>query len=1023
MTDALQPLQDQLQSLCRLDVLNQWRQAHGSISEPLNPQTWLNWQPVTLNERGHIPWRRGKQELWLSQTLVIPKSINGFDVSRFRLYLSLRWWADFAQLYLNGILHRTGDLFDCFGRILLDESVQPGQTLHVALYLVSPSHDDGALVTSDLIYENEHLDPGFVADELAVCRQFCSGFFNKKLNTLVIPNFELLPQKQEQFLEELQQLHEQLNDVFSSTQGTLYLMGHAHLDMAWLWEISETWTAAQRTFKSVLNLQTQFPELVFSHSSAALYDWIECHRPDLFASIKTQVERGVWEVAAGLWVEPELNLISGESIVRQILYGQQYVLEKFGQPVRVAWLPDSFGFCWQLPQLLKQGGIDYFVTQKLRWNDTTEFPYDLFWWESPDGTRILSLMSAPIGQGIEPQQMASYLKSWQDKTGLSDGLWLPGVGDHGGGPTRDMLEVARRWQGSSLFPKLAFSSATDYLDRLQGQVDATCPVWRDELYLQFHRGCYTTEGDRKRANREGERCLYQAEVFASLATITAEVPYPGESLEKVWKDLLFNQFHDILPGSTIPEVLAEANRVSAAGLATAKAIRDGAIMTLLQGLPASTPPYPEAIPVYVVNALTWSRSQVVSLPLPNSDRRWRVCNLCGEPVPSQRFQGELQILAEAVPGVGCARYWLYIDEEAPQDNLSYHTTRAPVLENANLRATIDAETGNIQQIFDKRNQQELLNSQGGNQLQAFRDQGQYWDAWNIDPNYEQYPLNPPELECFDFLESGNLRQRLRVVRRLGESRICQDYILDKDASVLVIETEIDWQERQVLLKTAFNFAFNTDIANYDMACGTIARPTQPQTPAEAAKWEVPALQWADLSTRDFGVSLLQNCKHGYDAKPNQLRLTLLRGCQWPNPESDRGIHHMTYAISVHPGDWKTGKTDHRADELNQPLRVYTNITASGGDRPPSQSHQWLSVAPDSLKLMALKASDRYPNQWILRVHDRHGEAQQLALGGVFTEMTRTRVNLLDETQVGNETIAPWQIASFRLQSQQNLTGQ
>lgn len=1020
MTNPFQSLQDQLQSLCRLDVLNQWRQAHGSISEPLNPQTWLSWQPVKLNDRGHIPWSHGKQELWLSQTLIIPDFLNGFNVSQFRLYLSLRWWADFAQLYLNGNLLHTGDLFDCFGRILLDESVQPGQTLYVALYLVSPGHDDGALVTSELIYENETIHPGFVADELAVCRRLYPQSFAKKTEELISLNFNLLPQQRE-FLEELQQLHNQLNDIFSSPQGTLYLMGHAHLDMAWLWEVSETWTAAQRTFESVLSLQQQFPELIFSHSSAALYDWIECHRPDMFATIKTQVERGVWEVAAGLWVEPELNLISGESIVRQILYGQQYVMEKFGQRVRVAWLPDSFGFCWQLPQLLKQGGIDYFVTQKLRWNDTTEFPHDLFWWESPDGTRILSLMSAPIGQGIEPRQMASYLKTWQDKTGLSDGLWLPGVGDHGGGPTRDMLEVARRWQGSSLFPKLVFSSATDYLDRLQGQVDATCPVWCDELYLQFHRGCYTTEGDRKRANREGERYLYQAEVFASLATQTTGVPYPGEVLERLWKDLLFNQFHDILPGSTIPEVLAEANRLSAAGLATAEEIRDGAITTLLHHLPASTPPHPEAIPVYVVNSLTWSRSQVVSLPLPDPDRRWRVCNLYGETLASQRFQGQLQILAEAVPGVGCARYWLYIDEEAPQDNLSYHTTRAPVLENGNLRVTIDAETGNIRQIFDKQNQRELLNFHGGNQLQGFRDQGQYWDAWNIDPNYEQYPLNPPELEHLEFLEAGDLRQRLRVVRRLGRSRICQDYILDKDASVLVIENEIDWQERQVLLKVAFNFAFNTDIATYDMACGAIARPTQPQTPAEAAKWEVPALQWADLSTTDVGVSLLQNCKHGYDAKPNQLRLTLLRGCQWPNPESDRGIHHMTYAISIHSGDWKTGKTSHRADELNQPLRVYTDINACGGDRPPSPSYQWLSVAPDSLRLMALKGSDRHANQWILRVHDCHGESQQLNLGGVFGEMIRTRVNLLEEDQIGNETIAPWQIASFRLQSQSDST--
>jgi alpha-mannosidase len=251
--------------------------------------------------------------------------------------------------------------------------------------------------------------------------------------------------------------------------GKIYLVGHAHLDLAWLWPVPETWQAAQRTFESVLKLQSEFPDLIFCHSTPALYAWMEEHRPDLFAAIKKQVAAGCWEVVGGMWVEPDLNLISAESMVRQVFYGQRYAKEKFGQLMRVAWLPDTFGFGWQLPQILRQGGVDYFVTQKLRWNDTTEFPHGAFWWEGLDGTKIFSMMSSPIGEGIESVKMASHAFDWQAKTNLQDALWLPGVGDHGGGPTRDMLEVAKRWKMSPFFPRLEFAKAVDYLSLIESQ--------------------------------------------------------------------------------------------------------------------------------------------------------------------------------------------------------------------------------------------------------------------------------------------------------------------------------------------------------------------------------------------------------------------------------------------------------------------------------------------------------------------------------------------------------------------------
>ncbi|MGB3264748.1 MAG: alpha-mannosidase, partial [Microcoleus sp.] len=267
--------------------------------------------------------------------------------------------------------------------------------------------------------------------------------------------------------------------ITSIYTSKIYLVGHAHLDLAWLWPVPETWEAAERTFESVLNLQSEFPDLIFCHSTPALYAWMEEHRPDLFAAIQKQVAVGRWEVVGGMWVEPDLNLISAESMVRQVVCGQRYAKEKFGELMRVAWLPDTFGFGWQLPQILRQGGVDYFVTQKLRWNDSTEFPYGAFWWEGLDGTKIFSMMSGAIGESVESVKMASYAFDWQVKTNLPDALWLPGVGDHGGGPTRDMLEVAKRWKLSPFFPRMEFAKAVDYLalieSRFLPEVAATFP--------------------------------------------------------------------------------------------------------------------------------------------------------------------------------------------------------------------------------------------------------------------------------------------------------------------------------------------------------------------------------------------------------------------------------------------------------------------------------------------------------------------------------------------------------------------
>lgn len=982
---------------------------------------------IKLNAREHIAWSAG-QTLWLTQKFVIPHDLSGYPIAGLSLRLALTWWAEVAQIYVNDQLVQEGDLFDCSARVLLSSAVTPGEEITVSLRLVSPNHDAGALVRSLCVYESTdtaYPEPGFIADEFAVLQQYLETFYPEKLSILATAlaqiDWSILSDKHA-FTESLLAIRSSVQYLAQDIkQRRIQLLGHAHLDLAWLWAISDTWEAAQRTFTSVLNLQQDFPELIFCHSTPALYAWIEEHRPDLFTAIQQQVNAGRWEIVGGLWVEPELNLVSGESIVRQLLYGQRYVLDKFGAISTVAWLPDSFGFCATLPQFLQQAGIEYFVTQKLLWNDTTQFPYGAFWWRSPDGSAILSLMSAPIGEGIDPIKMATYACNWEQQTSFKSSLWLPGVGDHGGGPTRDMLEVAQKWQNSPFFPQLQFTTAQQYLQQIRST--SSLPIWQDELYLEFHRGCYTTHADQKHWNRRCEGLLFQAELFAALAHITADTAYPKDHLETAWKKVLFNQFHDILPGSSIPEVYTEVNPTWEEVVQITTEITQQSLRAIASQIKLPPPPQPDAQPLIVFNALNWQRSEVMSITLANA-QNWSICDLNGNSLPCQVIATDTLVFkADDIPATGYRVFWIHplTDaeyEHSNSDNTSIVPDEEWIIENEFLRVIVDRENGNLQSVVDKMCDREILHSDGGNQLQGFTDSGQYWDAWNIDPDYAQHPLPPSQLKAMQWLERGILQNRIRVVRQLGESEFCQDYVLQAGSPLLKIETSVNWRSRHVLVKAAFPFNFAADYATYEIPCGVIQRTTKPETPKEQAKWEVPALHWADLSTHEYGVSLLNDCKYGYDSQPHQLRLTLLRGAEWPDPNADRGTHQFTYAIYPHQDSWQQAQSVRRGYELNHPLQQVVLLSSqeqTSQTLPPVGC--FLDLSADNLILMAFKQSEDDTHRWILRCYECHGKPTQLTLKSDLNWNIEEAVNLLEtstDVSLQPSDISPWQIVSVAL---------
>lgn len=1065
---------ERLRGLTQVEVQGSWWQWQAdleldtALEVPLGP----NWAIAPLNGRNHIAWAQGKQVLWLRQELILPGDLQGYPLAGLTLRLALTWWAEQAEIFVNRQRVQVGDLFDHSARVLLSPAVQPGERFSVALRLVSPDHDPGALVKSCLMFEpssDDRLDPGMVAVELEVLRGYLQQFEPEKLRVVAAAIQQIdwaALGNAAAFEGSLQQVRQHLTPLGQGLkQQQIGLLGHAHLDLAWLWPVSDTWEVAERTFESVLSLQADFPELIFAHSSPALFAWIEAHRPALFAAIQQQVAAGTWEIVAGMWVEPELNLISGESLVRQVLYGQRYVYEKFGAISAIAWLPDSFGFCWQLPQILRQGGVEYFVTQKLRWNDTSAFPHEAFWWRSPDGSEIFSVITAPIGEGIEPVKMAEFARRWQVNTGTKLSLWLPGVGDHGGGPTRDMLEVARRWQDSPLFPQLKFTTAHGWLGQVQAQ-QQEFPVWADELYLEFHRGCYTTHADQKRANRFSEHLLTEAELFAALATLATGQPYPQAELERAWKQVLFNQFHDILPGSAIPQVFEEANHAWTQVQQLGETLRQQAWQAIARQISLPPAPAPQSLPLLVFNSLNWDRTAVVRLPLPpalsalcpQDQHRWQVYDLTGQPVPTQWYscgpQPTLLFWATEVPSLGYRLFWLRPtaspnpgDAEKIPGGEGNPPSPPPdwTLKNRYLEVEVDPTTGNLTRVFDRLQQREIL-SGPGNQLQFFRDQGQYWDAWNIDPDYAKHPLPAAALVSIEWLAQGPLEQRLRVQRQFGRSQFCQDYVLEAETPLLKIATTVQWQERQVLVKAAFPLTWSAPQASYEIPCGTIQRPTLPPAhplpPAETARWEVPALHWADLTgpspTGTYGLSLLNDCKYGYDAHPNQLRLTLLRSPNWPDPQADLGEHQFTYGLYPHAGGWQEAATVHRGYELNRPLQAYlwqpapsSDAIAGANPADPAQGqtrkepsplppvHQFLDLQPQNLILMALKQAEANPNHWILRCYECSGEPAVLQLTTALPRLPNPevdRVDLLERPDPpGNfNPVPPWRIVSLRL---------
>ncbi len=773
-------------------------------------------------------------------------------------------------------------------------------------------------------------------------------------------------------------------------------LGHSHLDLAWKWQVRHSIKKAARTCANALRLMELYPEFRYSQSQAQLYQWMQIHQPVLFAQIRKRIASGQWEATGGMWVESDCNIPNGESLVRQFLFGKRYFRRELASDPQTAWLPDCFGFCYSLPQIMKECGIRRFVTTKLSWNQFTSFPHDTFFWQGVDGTRILChFITTPDRRGwndysvdLNPANVQGCWDSYRQQQANNEVLLSFGWGDGGGGPTAEMLENGRRLNAFSALPVCRQGSVEGFFHDLEQRV-SDLPVWNDELYLQLHRGTYTSQAKIKKQNRECEALLHHMELLSSIAYLRSGW-YPQTEINRAWESVLLNQFHDILPGSSIAEVYQDCDQ------AYEKVQQTGAeiIRQALQRIGPGDAEAPTAAMVY--NPLSWTRSDLLKIPV----EQGAVPVPCDHdvPLPFQLSHDRTQVLVSMrkVPAMGLRRYALTeaSGRSAASSKSSLHI--APDhLENRFFRLRLD-ETGAIVSIYDKRYHREVV-AEGAraNRFQIFEDRPMANEAWDIDIFYQNKTIERNTLVSSTAVETGPLRGGLKQQYNFLSSRILQYlYIYDEIPRIDFI-TEIDWRQHQTLLKTAFPLNIHSSRATYEIPFGVIERPAHRNTDWDKARFEVAAQKWADLSEGDYGVSLLNDCKYGYDVQDNIMRLTLIKSGIDPDPTADIGLHRFSYALYPHSGDWRIGGTVRMAYEFNYPLMFYP--LAGHPQAGPDDGYSFVTPSAENLVVETVKKAEDRPGL-IIRVYEAYNQRGNVSL--IFTEKVKKAVacNCLEEEQ-------------------------
>jgi len=775
-----------------------------------------------------------------------------------------------------------------------------------------------------------------------------------------------------------------------ATPVTVTAIGHTHIDVAWLWRLKHTREKAARSFSTVLRLMERYPEYIFLQSQPQLYAYIKEDYPEIYEKIKAKIITGEWEVDGAMWVEADCNISSGESLVRQILHGRNFIKDEFNQDINYLWLPDVFGYSWALPQILKKSGIDTFMTTKISWSQYNRMPHDTFTWRGIDGSEVLTHFITTPDLGIDsryfsyytynglmtPKTVKGIYDNYRNKDINSEMLLSYGYGDGGGGVNRDMLESRRRLDDIPGLPQVKTGKAKDYFERLHTTVKDTenyVHTWDGELYLEYHRGTYTSQAFVKKKNRKLELAYRDMELLHSWGVATKNNwSYPNKEIRQGWEIILLNQFHDIIPGTSINEVYKDCEIDYQVTFDLVEKIKGDFVTNFIN----------QAKDCWTVfNTAGWIRDELIHLPCLEDGY---FIDSDGRILDSVKFNDGYHIkLNKIMPLSSTIIRFVKTDETIKRTNhfmVELHQIETPF-----YRISWNTK-GQLTGIFDKENRVQVLTENGlGNYLRLFEDKPMQFDAWDIDLFYKQKSkiLTATNIEI---LSTDDLSAHIEFTFEFGKSRIKQQMIVYKDSRRIDFKTYVDWKERQQLLQVAFDVNIRSTEARYNIQYGSVKRPTHWNTSWDMARFESVAHQWVDFAEQDYGVALLNDCKYGHHVKDQTMSISLLKGPIYPDPEADLGQHEFTYSLLPHNGDFIAGNVMEQAWSLNNPLKVFNG---DAGDQTFFKIDSKYPVAIEAVK------QAEHGEGLILRLHDHTGSKRKITLSPIFKFTSWCETNLME----------------------------